>query len=195
MRTYSASPYTGLFYSSDRGVTWDSINTGFTDLSFYNIVGNEQFLLAYSRVSNFHISFDKGKSWASYYNGMFPYILVNNVYMDNEYVFAPSSSGMYRLRISDIVGINETSDNLPEKYILYQNYPNPFNPVTKLRFNLSTNSFVKLNVYDVLGRKVRNLIENQMNAGSHTIEFDGKDLSSGIYFYEIEVKDMLTVNI
>ena len=110
-------------------------------------------------------------------------------------MFAPSSSGMYRLRISDIVSVNETHDYLPEKYILYQNYPNPFNPITKIRFNLSKNSFVILIVYDMLGRKVRNLVERQLNAGYHTADFDGNDLSSGIYFYEIVIKDILTGNI
>lgn len=70
---------------------------------------------------------------------------------------------------------------------LNQNYPNPFNPSTNIQFNLPQSSEVKLTVYDVTGRQISILIDEIKNAGIHSINFDAPTLSSGIYFYRLEV--------
>ncbi len=66
------------------------------------------------------------------------------------------------------------------------NSPNPFNPVTKIRFELTRSSDVKIDVYDLAGKKISTLINEFMNEGTHEIKFDGSDLSSGVYFYRIQ---------
>ena len=73
-------------------------------------------------------------------------------------------------------------------HVIFQesNYPNPFNPVTNLEFGISNLGFVTLKVYDVLGKEVATLVNDIRQPGNYTIEFDGSDLSSGIYFYKIE---------
>jgi hypothetical protein len=76
---------------------------------------------------------------------------------------------------------------LPTSSALFQNYPNPFNPTTTINFDLKENGFVKLSVYNVLGQKVASLIDNNMEAGHHTVSFDASNLSSGMYIYKIEV--------
>lgn len=80
------------------------------------------------------------------------------------------------------------SGNLPTEFKLNPNYPNPFNPVTKISFDIPKQSFVALIVYDQLGRKVRTLVNEVKSAGSYIIDFNGSDLSSGIYFYRIETE-------
>lgn len=65
------------------------------------------------------------------------------------------------------------------------NYPNPFNPSTVIRFSLSENRFVSLKVFDVLGNEVRTLINGIQRPGSHEVTFDGKEISSGIYYYKL----------
>lgn len=70
---------------------------------------------------------------------------------------------------------------------LFQNYPNPFNPTTLIKFYLPSSATVKLTVYDMLGRKIGTLINNYLNAGEHVTEFNGDQLSSGIYLYELNV--------
>lgn len=74
-------------------------------------------------------------------------------------------------------------------YRLEQNYPNPFNPVTTINFSLKENSFVTLKVYDIIGREITRLVNGFMNKGNHQIHFDGSDLESGIYIYEINTDD------
>lgn len=82
-------------------------------------------------------------------------------------------------------------DNLiPTEFNLYQNYPNPFNPTTKIKYDLPKQGKVKLIIYDILGREIKRLINNElMPAGRHTIEFTGHHLASGVYFYRLEVDD------
>lgn len=74
---------------------------------------------------------------------------------------------------------------LPISYSLHQNYPNPFNPSTQIAFDLPSASHVELAIYNVLGQEVKTLVNQQMEAGSHVVTFDGSSLASGIYFYRI----------
>jgi hypothetical protein len=81
-----------------------------------------------------------------------------------------------------ISSVERNLDYLPCTFVLYQNYPNPFNPTTTIRFNLPQNSPVTLKIFDVLGREVITLIDGELNSGEHSVVFNAKDLTSGIYF-------------
>jgi len=74
---------------------------------------------------------------------------------------------------------------------LKQNYPNPFNPSTQITFYLSRQSNVKLNVFDMLGREVAVLIDENQSPGTHHINFNAEDLPSGVYFYRLQTADFL----
>ncbi len=78
------------------------------------------------------------------------------------------------------------NSNLPGSITLAQNYPNPFNPVTQIAFELPESAQVKLEVFDLTGRKVATLADGQAQAGRHTIAFDASHLSSGIYLYRLQ---------
>ncbi|MCC7159489.1 MAG: T9SS type A sorting domain-containing protein [Ignavibacteria bacterium] len=88
-------------------------------------------------------------------------------------------------------GINTVNGNVPDQFSLSQNYPNPFNPATKIRFSipnvassLSLNN-VTLKVYDLLGREVLTLVNEQLKPGTYEVDFDGSRFSSGVYFYKL----------
>jgi hypothetical protein len=81
-----------------------------------------------------------------------------------------------------------SNPRLPSAFELLQNFPDPFNPNTAIQFLLPENSFVQLDVFNVLGRKVATLVDNLVEAGSHSITFDGSKLSSGVYFYEMHAR-------
>ena len=75
---------------------------------------------------------------------------------------------------------------VPAVTTLHQNYPNPFNPTTTIKFDLASNSNVKLNVYNYNGQLVKSLVNGTMNAGFHAVNFDASSLSAGVYYYTME---------
>ena len=85
-------------------------------------------------------------------------------------------------------GISNNNGNATD-YRLSQNYPNPFNPTTKIDFAILKSSNVKLTVYDMLGREVTTLVNKFLSSGTYTVDFDGATLSSGVYFYRIDVEN------
>ncbi len=91
-----------------------------------------------------------------------------------------------------IVTPNELEIEVPAAFIVYQNYPNPFNPYTTITFSLPVDGHVELVVFDVLGRKVSELVNEFRTQGSHTITFDASSLSSGIYLYQLTVGSEIT---
>jgi len=80
-------------------------------------------------------------------------------------------------------GTAQSNNSLPTEYALDQNYPNPFNPSTNIRYQLPENSHVKLQVYDILGNLVTTLIDQPMEAGFHSVEWNAGNIASGVYFY------------
>jgi len=83
--------------------------------------------------------------------------------------------------------VTEVEDiNQPVNYSLEQNYPNPFNPSTTIEFGIPQNGFVTLKIFNVLGKEVATLVNGQIEAGKHKVDFDATDLNSGVYFYRIE---------
>ena len=98
----------------------------------------------------------------------------------------------YRLKQVDFDGTFEYSDVVevdvpaPAVFALDQNYPNPFNPSTKIAFRLAVDSKVSLKVFNVLGQEVATLVNTNLVAGSHNVNFDASSLNSGVYLYRIE---------
>jgi hypothetical protein len=80
---------------------------------------------------------------------------------------------------------------IPSEYSISQNYPNPFNPATKINFALPQRSLTKLTIYDLLGREVQMLINKELEAGYHEIQFDAINFPSGVYYYRIQSGDFL----
>ncbi|HEX3073884.1 MAG TPA: T9SS type A sorting domain-containing protein, partial [Ignavibacteriales bacterium] len=89
------------------------------------------------------------------------------------------------IAIDGSIGADDGSVN-PEEFALGQNYPNPFNPETKISFSLPASGKTSLKVYDMLGREVAELVNGEMEKGTHTINFNGKNLSSGVYIYRLQ---------
>jgi hypothetical protein len=82
-------------------------------------------------------------------------------------------------------GVTEPVTETPKEYKLEQNFPNPFNPTTTITYSVPKSSLVTLKVYDMLGREVSNLVNEYKSAGIYNFDFDGREFSSGIYFYKL----------
>jgi hypothetical protein len=91
-------------------------------------------------------------------------------------------SAAFKFRTVLVMSVSATG-NLPTAYELSQNYPNPFNPVTTIQFSIPTTAMTTLRVYDLLGREVRVLVQEVLNAGVYKVSFEGSSLTSGTYFY------------
>ncbi len=118
-------------------------------------------------------------------DGFYDIILVNQISDEDAFV---SSRAYFFSPNSGIEPVNNEVESInPLQYRLSQNYPNPFNPSTNIEFRLGNSALVTLKVYDILGREVATLIDNQrMNAGSHQSRFDASALASGIYLYKLQ---------
>lgn len=99
-----------------------------------------------------------------------------------------SDKGLFVKRLNEFELVNN-SHTIPQKYSLSQNYPNPFNPTTKINYTIKRPGLTKLVVYDILGNKVCELVNNYRNIGTHEVEFDADNLTSGVYFYRLETND------
>ena len=98
------------------------------------------------------------------------------IWLDN--IFFPENS----VNLTSV----KTDESKPLTFNLFQNYPNPFNPNTLIKYSLASESHVKLTIYDITGRKVKDLFIGEQPAGIHEAKFDGSSISSGVYFYTIE---------
>src|SRR5207249_1549368 len=83
-----------------------------------------------------------------------------------------------------IISVHSIS-TVAENFRLSQNYPNPFNPTTKIEFAIPKSSFVTLKIFDVLGKEVSTLVSENLKTGAYSVDFNGENISAGVYFYRL----------
>jgi hypothetical protein len=93
----------------------------------------------------------------------------------------------------DIPASVDFGEDYPTSFTLYQNYPNPFNPSTTIKFALPVNSRVKINVYNTVGQLVETLVDKEMESGYHEVNFNAARLASGVYLYQLQSSDYVSV--
>ena len=112
---------------------------------------------------------------------------LNKVYINN------NSKSYIELPLKNfVIGIKQISSEIPEVFSLLQNYPNPFNPKTKIKFTVPAtgkNNFVKIIIYDVSGKQVTTLVDENFSPGTYEADFNGDNYSSGVYFYRMIAGD------
>jgi hypothetical protein len=91
----------------------------------------------------------------------------------------------YAASASIITSVEREEDYIPPKFSLEQNFPNPFNPATQIRFSIPELNTVTLIIYDLIGRKIETLINEEFQPGEYTVGFDAANLPSGMYIYRI----------
>jgi len=124
------------------------------------------------------------------------------VYTFSDDFLEPDSSDLYGRRIagSPPTGIeNGKKETVAREFYVHQNYPNPFNPSTVISFTIPENEFVLVEVYDVMGRKITILLNEEKAAGAHTVMWDGTDaagssVASGVYLYKVQAGRHMSTN-
>ena len=146
----------------------------------YNTFGDLEWLTEYSRIEN---------------SEDFVYTAIadnrGSVYITGISFDSLSDYDIATIKYSEPIGIEPISNEVPQDFMLYQNYPNPFNPSTKINFDVkpksrSEKAKINLSVYDVTGKKVIELVNSTLSAGMYSVDFNGSDLPSGVYFCRLE---------
>lgn len=185
-----------ILKSSDGGINWYVAYITTEGVGEIEVKGDVAYAIGYSTGKIFK-STDRGNTWRTY----------NTISNGGAYKikFANENTGYicgYGGKLIkttnggfDPIGIEPISAEIPSGFTLHQNYPNPFNPSTKIKFEIPKASLVRLTVYDILGRQVAELVNQNLNAGTFEYELSaaggGVELSSGIYFYKLEAGDFV----
>jgi photosystem II stability/assembly factor-like uncharacterized protein len=192
-----AGTYDGVFFSSNNGDIWSSI--GLKNLTVYSLIKYCSYIIAGTKegVSIYNKCSD---NWLNINQGFVLTPWVYSLLLTNNHLLAGTVfQSLWRHSLWNIIGINNILENSPATFSLKQNYPNPFNPSTKIHYDLPTKSFVKLEVFDALGREIESLVNGFQNAGTYETIFNASQYPSGVYFYRLttdnfsETKKMLFI--
>jgi beta-N-acetylhexosaminidase len=112
--------------------------------------------------------------------------------MIEEEIIDSAYSRIQRLKQFIVTKTTLASSSIPESPLLMQNYPNPFNPLTTIEYQIAVAGNVTLSIYDLLGKKIATVVNEEQSPGIHTVLFDGSVLSSGVYFYALRTSNYMT---
>jgi len=134
--------------------------------------------------SKIYRSSDSGVNWN---RQQAPELGTYNVinFADSVNGWVASTTGLLKTSSGGFTGIESNSNEIPNKFALEPNYPNPFNPVTKIKFDIPKQSVARIIIYDLLGREVTTLVNEQLKPGTYEIDWDGTGFASGVYFYSL----------
>ncbi len=177
-----------LFKTINGGNTWNKIsisNTSFL-FSLYFTDQNTGYLagtrFAFKTING-------GDNWSDIFD-VNTQSLYSVYFSDLNTGYMVSDTGrVYKTTTGGVIGINPISTEIPNDFSLEQNYPNPFNPTTNIKFALPKAAFVRLAVYDMLGREVESLVSQQLTPGTYVVDWNASKFSSGIYLYKLTTND------
>lgn len=179
----------GAWLSTNSGTNWVERSAGLNadpyNSSFIRV--NNVFITSLKLGgSGIFKSTNDGVLWVNFGDGL-PFLLsIEELIISGSKMLAATSSGIYQRNSSEVTGIIQISSEVPGKFSLEQNYPNPFNPETKFRFHIPEKGNVKLTVFDLLGRNVSALVNQNLEPGTYEAGFNASGLNSGVYFYRLE---------
>jgi hypothetical protein len=187
----------GMLRSTDGDTSWEADNHGLAPdgpgakPSIFSITVNGAYTFVGTTASVF-LSTDNGNNWVAANKGLptSPSQVISVAAAGSD-LFAGTTEGVFLSTNngttwkSTTTGIAGSSVPSPDGFELAQNYPNPFNPTTVIRYQIPTNSYVSLEVYDLLGRKIGTLVSQHQSPGAHAVTFNASNLSSGVYFYRL----------
>lgn len=139
---------------------------------------------------------DPTSSWTK--TELMVFFNIKNIYYDGSFgIHNPAFTvGLLNECYRQVGGVVSVDENIgiPSTYEVFSNYPNPFNPTTNVKFSLPQVSQVKVTIYDALGKEVTTLVNNELAAGTHTIQWNASGMASGIYLYKVEAGNFVKVN-
>ncbi|MBE0573074.1 MAG: T9SS type A sorting domain-containing protein [Ignavibacteriaceae bacterium] len=193
-------PQPHVFRSTDKGTTWSDISSNLPDapVNAFAVDPVEPSRLYLGNDVGMYVSFNSGLNWWVLGEGL-PILPIGDIKIHSttrELVAGTYGRSMYKIDLNQIPTIVESSEPVVAGFILEQNYPNPFNPSTKIKYTIPSvtlseveGSLVSLKIYDLLGNEVSTLVNEEKPAGSYEVEFNAEGLSSGVYFYKLQLNN------
>jgi hypothetical protein len=183
----------GVYSSTNNGSNWISKSTGIANYGINSLRVQGNYIIAGTGYG-VYISSNFGSNWLSV--GL-SNMSIKSFACNNEYIFASTVyNSIWRRPISEIIGIQNISTEIPSGFSLSQNYPNPFNPSTKIRFEIPLSKggiqgVVSLKIFDITGREIQTLVNEKLNSGMYEVTFYGSNYASGVCFYQLRSGDFI----
>ena len=191
-------------YMSEGGIDWTKISFGLPICKVNKTLIYENIFIA-GTDSGLFVSNNYGQNWrpvnygfrGTYQSTKTDTRIIAMIICNNNLIVGTDGDGVFSRPLSEITNIELDNNILPDQVRLFQNYPNPFNPSTKINYEIPKSGLVTIKIYDVLGKEIETLVNEEKNPGRYKVDFDGSNLSSGVYFYKIttnkfsETKKML----
>lgn len=188
----------GIFRSTTNADSWVRIDTQKTIKPVFGVfvtINKEGkiFVGGSNNSSDYGVYYSEnnGVSWTYIQNG---YTSIDNqaklqslFVASDGHLFAGTSAGLFR-SLQKTTSVKQVHAAELSNFRLEQNYPNPFNPSTMIRYQVPVYSHVSLKLYDAIGREIASLVNERQLAGNYEVPFDGKNLSSGVYFYKLQAE-------
>ena len=196
-KVFAGTISNGIFTSTNNGVDWTQTSLNYQSVRAFAVSGT--YLFAGTENEGVYLSTNNGVNWSQKNDG-FPWpVTILSLCIVNNYVIAGSSISAWRRPLSEFLGLKNISYQVPNEFSLSQNYPNPFNPKSKIKFQIAKLSGAKMVIFDILGREVASLVNEQLKPGTYEVEWDASSNPSGVYFYRlitdkyIETKKMVLI--
>ena len=180
-----------VFKSTDAGTSWIDITGDLPDVPTSTVAVNpyDSDIIYVGNDLGIYVSFDQGETWSEFNTGLPDGVFAMDLSFstkNNVMRLATHGNGVYESKLLSEPLTSVDDEKLAANFELKQNYPNPFNPVTKIEYSLPSSKAVTLKVFDALGQTVQVLVNEKQSAGNYSVNFDGSNLSSGVYIYQLQ---------
>lgn len=181
---FAAGSNSFFMFTDDGGANWTSrsagILVGLNGLFF----SNEQTGWVVGGNGTLYSTTNAGLTWINISSGTTQDL--NSIHsFDGENSWAVGNAGVITTNYSPATSVEQINSELPNKFVVEQNYPNPFNPVTKIQFSVPVESNIAVEVFNITGKKVAELLNETLSPGNYSVNFNASEFSSGIYFYTV----------
>jgi len=178
--------------TTNGGLIWTSITGNLPSIAANSIVMrtlNPRMLFVGTDIGVFQ-STNEGVNWVSFNSGLPSVSIYDMKYKQTvgTILVATHGRGCWTFNLNSTIGVDPFGE-IPLKYKLSQNYPNPFNPVTNIEFDIPKYNSVKLEIYDISGKKIEELVNQNLNAGHYQVQWDASKYASGAYIYKLLTPD------
>jgi photosystem II stability/assembly factor-like uncharacterized protein len=171
---------------------WNKIEI--PDHSYFQFIYSFDDYLFVGASNQLLLSADNGTTWKSIFQSSND-IFINSIFANNDFVYCGTwGDGLWKVPLDVITEVKDEEPEIRFDFNLAQNYPNPFNPITSIGYTIPRSEYVILKIYDILGNEVAELVNEQKPAGRYRVNFDGENLSSGLYLYKIQAGSFNKVN-